>query len=132
MDQYKTINKVRSFLLILILFSGSISLLSYEQGTYFFCLAKGDLAPAGRILIDANLFKEKTKEEVNKQKVAVKDDSNLDEHSSSIKSLDLGALAETHKNKKVVFFDTSKLFQKDPSKSKTGLKEDQKLNSYVP
>ena len=133
MDQYKTINKVRSILLILIMFSGCISLLSYEQGTYFFCLAhKGDLAPAGRILVDANLFKEKTKEEVNKQKIAVKDKANLDEHSGSIKSLDLGALAETHKNKKVVFFDTSKLFKEDPSKSKTGLKEDQKLNSYVP
>ena len=133
MDQYKTINKVRSFLLILIMFSGCISLLSYEQGTYFFCLAfKGDQAPAGRIIIDANLFKEKSKEELNKQKIAAKDVSNSDEHSSSNKSLDLGALAETHKNKKVVFLDTSKLFQKDPSKSKTGLKEDQKLNSYVP
>ena len=124
---------MRTFLLILAQFTGYLSLFSYEQGTYFFCLtSKGSQAPAGRIIIDANFFKEKTKEEVNKQKIAAKDVSNSDEHSSSNKSLDLGALAETHKNKKVVFFDTNKLFKKDPSKSKTGLKEDQKLNSYVP
>ena len=115
---------MRTFLLILALITGYLSLFSYEQGTYFFCLtSKGSQAPAGRIPLAADLFKEKA-EEAKEQKIAAKVDSHADEHTRPTQSLDLGALAETHVNKKVDFFDTSKLFQKVPDKSKTKPKED--------
>ncbi|MEC9228034.1 MAG: hypothetical protein VYA21_04335, partial [Verrucomicrobiota bacterium] len=76
-------------------------------------------APAGRIPLAADLFKEKTQEEAKEQKIAAKVDSLADEHTRPTQSLDLGALAETHVNKKIEFFDTSKIFQKKPDKSKT-------------
>ena len=116
---------MRSFLLVLILLSGCISLLSYEQGTYFFCLTfKGSQAPAGRIVIAADVFKEKAQEDANKQKKVTRDGTLLDKHTSSNQSLDLGTLAGTRKNKNVSFFDTKKLFQKDPTKLKSKPKED--------
>ena len=110
---------MRTFLLILALLSAYLSLFSYEQGTYFFCLtSKGSKAPAGRIPIPEDLFKEKAQEEAIEQKIAAKVDSLADEHKRPTQSLDLGALAETHVNKKIEFFDTSKFFQKKPDKSK--------------
>ena len=116
---------MRSFLLVLILLSGCISLLSYEQGTYFFCLTfKGSQAPAGRIVIAADVFKEKAQEDANKQKKVTQDGTLLDKQTSSNQSLDLGTLAGTRKNKNVSFFDTKKLFQKDPTKLKSKPKED--------
>ncbi|PDH29205.1 MAG: hypothetical protein CNC89_03420 [Puniceicoccaceae bacterium MED-G31] len=124
---------MRSFLLILILLSGCISLLSYEQGTYFFCLAfKGSQAPAGRIVIAADVFNEKAQKEANKQKIATQDGTLSNKHTSSTQSLDLGTLAGTRKNKKDSFFDTKKLFQKDPTKLKSKPKEEYKINSFVP
>ena len=116
---------MRSFLLVLILLSGCISLLSYEQGTYFFCLTfKGSHAPAGRIIIAADVFNEKAQEDENKQETATHDGALLDKQTSSTQSLDLGTLAGTRKNKNVSFFDTKKLFQKDPIKLKSKTKED--------
>ena len=116
---------MRTFLLILALLTGYFSLFSYEQGTYFFCLTiKGSQAPAGRIPLAADLFKEKVQEVAIEQKIAAKVDSLSDEHTRPTQSLDLGALAETHISKKVDFFDTSKFFQKKPAKSKTKPKEE--------
>lgn len=116
---------MRTFLLILALLPWYLSLFSYEQGTYFFCLtSKSSQAPAGRIPLAADLFREKAQEEAKEQKIAAKVDSHADVHTRPNQSLDLGALAETHVNKKVDFFDTSKLFQKKPDKSKTKPKED--------
>ena len=110
---------MRTFLLILALLTGYLSLFSYEQGTYFFCLASKDSqAPAGRIPLAADLFKEKAQGEAKEQKIAAKVDSHADEHTRPTQSLDLGALAKTHLNKKIEFFDTSKFFQKKPDKSK--------------
>ena len=116
---------MRTFLLILALLTGYLSLFSYEQGTYFFCLtSKDSQAPAGRIPLAADLFKEKAHEEAKEQKIAAKVDSHADEHTRPTQSLDLGALAETHLNKKIEFFDTSKFFQKKPDISKIKPKED--------
>ena len=116
---------MRTFLLILTLLSGGLSLLAYEQGTYFFCLTfKGSQAPAGRIPLAAALFKDKALEDGNKQKITAKNGSIADERSNPTQSIDLGALAGERKNNKVEFFDTSKLFQKDPSKSKTQSNKD--------
>ena len=115
---------MRSFLLIVILLSGCISLLSYEQGTYFFCLTfKGSQAPAGRIVVAADVFNDKARE-ANKQKAATQDGTLSGKHTSSNESLDLGTLAGARKNKKVSFYDTKKLFQKDPTKLKPKPKKD--------
>ncbi len=116
---------MRSFLLVLILLSGCLSLFSYEQGTYFFCLTfKGSQAPAGRIVIAADVFNEKAQKDANEQKTVAQDGTLLDKNTSSTQSLDLGALAGTRKNKKVSFFDTKKLFQKGPTELKYKPKED--------
>ena len=116
---------MRSFLLVIFLLSECLSLFSYEQGTYFFCLTfKGSQAPAGRIVIAADVFNEKAQVDANEQKKVAHDGKLLDKHTSSTQSLDLGTLAGARKNKKIGFFDTKELFQKEPHKLKYKPKED--------